>query len=375
MPRDSQKMAHGCSYVTGTLRVPSRPYCGMNRPQVPLRHTECAYNNAFTLVELLVVIAIIGILVALLLPAVQAARESARRQQCVNQLKQIGTASHLVVDTFGTFPSAGRGPWPVLSLSGTSVKKPDQQEIGWGFQILPYMEEQAIHDIRSPIAAFQGKDLLSALVDIYIASNGVPYYFCPSRRSGAKSKNRYLMDYASSVPTHRNLDSTVPPVFNEEEYWCGPPTSGKLDAHSHNLNNEYTCTALGIIARAPRFGSATKVREVIDGLTSTMMYGEKWIRTSVYETGAWYDDRGWTDGYDPDVVRSTALPPKADHDLRDASGNPIDGQDPFAMGGAHPSGFNACFGDSAVHFIAWDVDPIVYNRWGNRRDGQPAETP
>ena len=332
------------------------------------RHSKKLFRG-FTLVELLVVIAIIGILVALLLPAVQAARESARRQQCVNQLKQMGTASQLVVDTFGTFPSAGRGPWPVLSLSGTSVKKPDQQEIGWGFQILPFMEEQAIHDIRTDITFYQGKDMPDVLVQALIAKNGVAYYFCPSRRSGATNERRYLMDYASSVPTHLNLDSTVPPVFDYNEYWCN------ADPHSPNKpppnGAPFTpakCTALGIIARTPNFGGATRIKEVIDGLTSTMMYGEKWIATSVYETGAWYDDRGWTDGYDPDVVRSTALPPRPDDHVDDSN-------DPFAMGGAHPGGFNACFGDAAVHFVAWDVDPILYNRWGNRRDGQPAETP
>jgi hypothetical protein len=99
-----------------------------------------------------------------------------------------------------------------------------------------------------------------------------------------------------------------------------------------------------------------------------MMYGEKWISTEVYGTGQWYDDRGWTDGYDPDIVRSTALPARAD--------DPIENnEDAYAMGGAHPGGFNSCFGDGAIHFLAFDVDPIVYNRWGNRRDEHPAEAP
>jgi hypothetical protein len=108
-----------------------------------------------------------------------------------------------------------------------------------------------------------------------------------------------------------------------------------------------------------------------------MMYGEKWIRTGVYETGEWYDDRGWTDGYDPDIVRSTALPPRPDDAIDntgDADKDPNQA-DPYAMGGAHPAGFNACFGDGAVHFIVWGVDPITYNRWGNRRDQRAAESP
>ena len=99
-----------------------------------------------------------------------------------------------------------------------------------------------------------------------------------------------------------------------------------------------------------------------------MMYGEKWIQTDLYETGAWYDDRGWTDGYDPDLVRSTALPPRPDDPTEENN-------DPFAMGGAHPGGFNACFGDGAIHYINWDVDRTTFNRWGNRRDSNPAAAP
>jgi prepilin-type N-terminal cleavage/methylation domain-containing protein len=325
--------------------------------------------SGFTLVELLVVIAIIGILVALLLPAIQAARESARRQQCMNYLKQMGNASQLVVDTFGTFPSAGRGPWPELSLTGDIVKKPDQQEIGWGFQILPYMEERAVHDIRSPVATV--KTMPDLFVQRFIASNLIPFYFCPSRRNPTTQTSRYLMDYASVVPTHLNLDSPNPPVFHYEEYWCytDPHNKNKPPANPPPGWQPVKCTsALGIIARTPNFGSATRVKEVTDGLSTTMMYGEKWIRTTAYDTGEWYDDRGWTDGYDPDVVRSTALPPRPDDEI-DAD------NDPFALGGAHSSGLNTCFGDASVHFVSFSVDRTVYNRWGNRRDGLPVEEP
>jgi type II secretory pathway pseudopilin PulG len=324
------------------------------------------------LVELLVVIAIIGILVALLLPAIQAARESARRKQCVNHLKQFGVASHLVVDTYKVFPTAGIGPWPPIVLRNNAVVSPDEQEIGWGFQILPYMEEQAIYDLRHNNPNL--KTFPPVYVEQTIGVKNVSFYFCPSRRAPTTQTRRYLMDYASSVPTHIDLDKTTPPVFNYVEYWCGiradaSPDNG-IDPHGRNMNSAWTCTALGIIARAPRFGTATKTSQVIDGLSSTMMYGEKWIRTGAYDTGEWYDDRGWTDGYDPDVVRSTALSPRPD----DAIDDPID-NDPYAMGSAHPGGFNACFGDGAVHFISWDVDPVTYNRWGNRRDERPAESP
>ncbi|MEO2047969.1 MAG: DUF1559 domain-containing protein [Pirellulales bacterium] len=317
---------------------------------------------AFTLVELLVVIAIIGVLVALLLPAVQAARESARRTQCANNLRQIGMASHLLLDAFKTFPSAGRGPWPDIIVVGGAIAAPDKQEVGWGYQILPYLEQQSVHDIRSTLSS---GEFPAKLVEKLVGANGVSYYFCPSRRTpstqyGGGGVYRYLMDYASSVPTNRKLDQV--PVLNYSEYWC------RIDPHNLNLQGRATCTALGIIARTPRFGKATRIEQVTDGLSQTMMYGEKWLNTTEYESGSWHDDRGWTDGYDPDIVRSTSLLPRAD----DPTEN---NDDAFAMGGAHPSSMNACFGDGSVHVISFDVDPIIYNYWGNREDSRTAEAP
>lgn len=325
-----------------------------------MKRRSTPFVHGFTLVELLVVIAIIGVLVSLLLPAVQSAREAARRTQCINHLRQMGLASHLLLDTYKTFPGAGIGPWPSVTLRGDSVVPPDEQWIGWGYQILPFMEETAIYSIRGsiPNAPF----IPPLFVERLIAIKPITFFFCPSRRSPSTQENRYLMDYASSVPTNLNLNSTSPPTFDWGEYWCG------IDPHSRNTNGQAKCTALGIIARAPRFGKATRLKQVTDGLANTMMYGEKWIRTTAYQTGEWYDDRGWTDGYDPDVVRSTALPPRRD-DAIDAD------NDPYAMGGAHGSGFNACFGDNAVHTVGWDVDPTVYNRWGHRKDGFAATSP
>lgn len=318
----------------------------------------------FTLVELLVVIAIIGILVALLLPAVQAAREAARRKQCMNHLKQIGLASQLVLDSFKTFPSAGIGPWPPITLSGQSVVAPDDQEVGWGFQILPYMEEEAIHDLRSPVA--NATTFTAPLVERVVATKPISFYFCPSRRAPMAQEKRFLMDYACSIPTAVRMPNNRPPVFNYSEFWC------HRDPHDRNVprgNQPPTlCTAFGIINRTPRYGTASRPEQITDGLSNTMMYGEKWLRTGAYESGEWYDDRGWTDGYDPDVVRSTALLARPDDTVED-------NDDAFAMGGVHPGGFTSCFGDGAVHFISFDVDRYVYNRWGNREDGDVAGPP
>ena len=248
------------------------------RSRVSAKHGSA---SGFTLVELLVVIAIIGILVALLLPAIQAAREAARRKQCMNNLKQIGLASQLVLDTYKTFPSAGIGPHPNIKLRGNAVVGPSEQEIGWGFQILPFIEEQAIYNLRGPNPG--ATEILAADVEKIVGAKIVPFYNCPSRRAPTvKTGERsgfYLMDYASSVPSHLFLDKPAAPKFHLGEYWCSLTPNAPVGPHDRNENGAAKCTALGIIVRAPRYGTPTKPSQVTDGLSKTMMYGEKWLNS------------------------------------------------------------------------------------------------
>jgi prepilin-type N-terminal cleavage/methylation domain-containing protein len=110
-------------------------------------------RRGFTLVELLVVIAIIGILVSLLLPAVQAAREAARRMQCSNNLKQIGLALHIYHDTHNRFPFAVVGSDIITTVPGW-------QRLTWSFVVYPYLEQQALYEARDPnFRLFQGPNV------------------------------------------------------------------------------------------------------------------------------------------------------------------------------------------------------------------------
>src|SRR5438132_5433214 len=147
-------------------------------------------RRAFTLVELLVVIAIIGILIALLLPAVQAAREAGRRTQCSNNLRQMGLGIHNFHDTYNKLPTGGRCPWSWVPWSWGREPGTVPYGPGWPVQILPFIEAKAIHDQTN-----------TALIEQAV----MPMWFCPSRRAPHKfpsQGNRVLMDYASATPAN-----------------------------------------------------------------------------------------------------------------------------------------------------------------------------
>ncbi|HEX6960808.1 MAG TPA: DUF1559 domain-containing protein, partial [Lacipirellula sp.] len=134
-------------------------------------------RGGFTLVELLVVIAIIGVLVALLLPAVQAAREAARRSQCSNQLRQIALAWQLHHDAHQFFPSAGWGyAWTGDPDRGFGASQPGS----WAYSCLPFMEQAALHQMGSGATGAAKHDLLADAAQIPVAT-----FYCPSRRAPA----------------------------------------------------------------------------------------------------------------------------------------------------------------------------------------------
>jgi len=316
----------------------------------------------FTLVELLVVIAIIGVLVSLLLPAIQAAREAARRTQCRNQLRQMSLAILNHENTHGHFPSGGDVPWPEIEnyVVGGKPFGAARQGLGWGYQILPYLEQNAIRGLLTQA------QLNEALV---------PLYVCPSRRSPIRSTHGlsagaaelgWVMDYVAVTPGRAN-----PFVPNDVLAYegCNNCVWRVLPRVEEVLDD------LGIIVRTPYNYQArvdisnpqpTRMSQVTDGLSNTIMITEKRLRPSRYEIGDWHDDRGWTDGWDPDTVRSTSFPvrPDADEDP-DLSTNDIG----MCTGSAHPAGVHAAFGDGSVRNISYDIDRELYNRLGHRSDG------
>ena len=314
-------------------------------------------RQGFTLVELLVVIAIIGVLVSLLLPAVQSAREAARRMQCSNHLKQMALATHNFHDTYKIFPTGGDTPWPWLPNYrnggvGTTFSS-DKCGLGWAYQILPFTEKQAIYDIDF------GTNY--NLTNDTIRSTTIPEYKCPSRRPTDLRRAggiECLMDYAGATPwTAQYSVNDEGGPFWQGDIWAVPqPNVIWLGCI---IRTPWQITGMGTgnpLANSKTIGFAS----ITDGTSNTMLYGEKRLNKTLYRSGDWHDDCGWTDGWDPDTMRTTTR-----GILRDV---PI-GVSGYEFGAAHPGGMNAALADGSVRNLAYTMAPAVLHNLANRQDG------
>jgi prepilin-type N-terminal cleavage/methylation domain-containing protein/prepilin-type processing-associated H-X9-DG protein len=354
--------------------------------------------RAFTLVELLVVIAIIGVLIALLLPAVQAAREAARRTQCKNHLKQVGVSVQNHVSALTMFPTFGTRYNPAITdyvINGKRVGT-ESMGLGWGFQLLPYLEQGALHNITTP-------------AELYSAE--VTLYSCPSRRPITKVRNPTILpivmvtltDYASATPCgYTNFDEAVryypvgvngttddPSMTAKREHYTGcgdsanclfkiPDNEGYYGAIVRGTKNRTVVGGVVTWVSAKSVTAVTKMKDIEDGTSNVMMIGEKFVRPDAYDGGpngsTNSDDRGWTDGCDPDTVRSTCYAPLQDQLGGIASNDTLyRNGDVTYFGSAHAGGFNAVFADGSVHTINYEIDPLTFDRLGDRRDGEPVD--
>jgi prepilin-type N-terminal cleavage/methylation domain-containing protein len=347
-------------------------------------------RKGFTLVELLVVIAIIGILVALLLPAVQAAREAGRRTQCKDNLKNIGLACLNHADTLKAYPTGGEFFSPLLEYyvdSDKAVSIP-KQGMGWGFQILPYLEEDSVHGLTD-------QEQLGPTV--------IPLYICPSRRgvvqvTGADEDTvvrvKTLTDYAGVHPCTKRFDDELFPLDLTTEPDPGTVRNYFVKDSKGGSDRELQPHAVydGVIVRSPfkvnKYGAPgtvtgefvegvpfpTKSSKITDGTSKTMMVSEKYIYFEAYAGGSASDDRGWTDGWDADTMRCTCIRPMhdAEYDPEHTGTASRDWNNiswyTLVIGSAHPSSVNAVYGDGSVHSINYDIDLYVFNALGTRNN-------
>ena len=377
----------------------------MNFVRLHIHHQEHACG--FTLVELLVVITIIGILIALLLPAVQAAREAARRLQCQNNLKQIGLACMNHEAAQGFLPSGGwTSHWAGDPDRGFDRKQPG----GWLYNILPYMELGALHDLGKDGNSTTGDYDKSKAAGIWQAcTTPVVNYYCPSRHQAMAIVRNTGLDtfyYNFSNAGYTLNGNSFPPIVGMNNYAgncgcaapAGTPSSGSWPSNSYGPTSiaDYDTN---YVAWIPYFQSAVgscsgvicsfgvfRLRDIKDGTSCTYLAGEKYVCPDAYLNG---DNSGtnkcWDEGLDDNINRVTSWktgngpslgtgangtgtgpywPP-----MQDQPGVFGGGTYSYRFGGDHPNSFNMVFCDGSVQAIIYTIDPVIHDYLGGRNDG------
>ncbi len=324
----------------------------------------------FTLVELLVVIAIIGVLVALLLPAVQAARETARNAQCKNHLKQLSLAMLQHEAALGYLPAGGwLGDW----VGDPDLGADERQPGGWIYNLLPYIEQSAVHDLTSGMpTGFQKKRALGARDAIAIS-----FMNCPSRRPAIPYPNAASHtpknSYYSAVHGRSDYAQNAGDI-HELEAWCFKCAPASIDAgvKSDWLPPLDEHSGIGFC------GTALKLRQITDGLSNTYAIGERFIEPQHYQTGlAHADDWPMYTGFQDDLYRSVWYDEKDPVDgeaylpLQDRDGI-VGASERF--GSAHSGGCNLAMVDGSVPTISYDIDAEVHRKHGHRSDGGTVRT-
>jgi prepilin-type N-terminal cleavage/methylation domain-containing protein len=308
-------------------------------------------RNGFTLVELLVVIAVFGILIGLLLPAVQAAREAARRTECANNLKQLALACLLHEEQQGFFPSGGWGyRWVGDSSRGFGAEQPGS----WLFNILPFVENADVHEFGRSLAATDRLRAVAQQNQVVI-----PFYFCPTRRLPRTRPNTFnpynsapltvivRSDYSANSGDFGNALMSPPE---------GPPPNMVERFNWDNARRGLT----GVCYVKSEIDPA----KITDGLSKTLLVGEENLNPEHYESGIpLNDNQGAYTGfnYDNNRVVSRQFPPGPD----------TLGQNRLAaFGSAHESGWHVAYCDGSVDLLSYDLDVNAASRLANRSDGQ-----
>jgi prepilin-type N-terminal cleavage/methylation domain-containing protein/prepilin-type processing-associated H-X9-DG protein len=309
-------------------------------------------RNGFTLVELLVVIAIIGVLVALLLPAIQAAREAARRTQCVNQIRQLGIACHNFHDSKKRFPSAGD-----QVIEGSATKSTG---LSWLAYILPYIEGQNLQNLvdESVHWSHGNNDLAEQTV--------VPMFNCPTTGAelliftgnpGATAEtvtSALRAQYVGIMGAKSTCDATLTSTkYPESGYSMFLRHDGSGDFSGGLANN-------GIIV----FHDKVNMKGISDGTSNTMMIGE-----SSWDYGP---TRSWIIGtLDKNAITSVNPPAgpgwiynaknvfwPMNTAYREKIGDPPSGylNNDTSLGSRHPGGAHVGMGDGSAKFVEEDID-------------------
>lgn len=351
-------------------------------------------RQGFTLVELLVVIAIIGTLVALLLPAVQAAREAARMAQCKNNLRQIALAMLHYESTHRAFPAGG---WSSSWTGDPNIRTGPRQPGGWIYQSLPYLEQQSIADIGLGLSK---GDLIAALTEQ--GKSVVSVFNCPSRRSAKLYPTVELTtwnyfpsplaaktDYAANGGSAFSFSGSSGPRIGSNFFYSDCrgvyPNCDWINDQTWMDQNWN-----GIVGDH----AGARLSDITDGAASTFLTGEKWLYEIYYETVSVDaaadnahnriardnpgDNGSMYVGFDYDTIRvcgtrgnGNRYIPKRDTEFdlnnpqRDKKGAHYRDQ----FGGPHQAGVVFAKCDGSVNSWSFEIDPSVWVSLGARNDG------
>jgi len=350
------------------------------------------FREAFSLFQLVTLLALLGLLFALLLPAVQKVRDAANRTACANNLKIMGLAIHNFHDTYGRFPTSPGGQdklggCGISYLADGSPCGPKLQTAGWAYQILPFIEQDNLYRMSDLLKDESGKplnifppdyptrDLDAATqppppfkfppgsynVDLFkgvgpVRKTPVKVYYCPSRRPAGVYNGVATIDYAAAHP------DSVPLPCGPGGRYQGDPEGTLLMTNPNGLHGVISAREFKVT-----FASIT------DGSSNTLMIAEKFIRPMNYRGGESGDRMGWAEYGGLDTCRSsTTLDPWIANPSRDR--NDIAEEQDDLFGSAHPNGILAVFADGSVHQIKYGIDANVFNALGRRDDGTNLHT-
>ncbi len=331
-------------------------------------------STGFTLVELLVVITIIGILIALLLPAVQAAREAARQTQCRNNLKQLALGCLTHEQQFGYLPTGGWGEqWTGDPDRGINQNQPG----GWIYNILPYIEQQALHDLGSDGSSTDGDSNATkkAAAAVRLATP-LAALICPTRRGVVPYPNTATVTIYNAATTTVAGRSDYAANIGDAMWSCTSPGSLNLGDTTfvwgfQPANPGGCCTALiasPFPANAPTGviyqRSKVPMSWITDGTTNTFLVGEKYINPDNYTTGTDPGDsqNGYIGSYF-DVHRAGGVNYAPAQDQSGVSSYNT------SFGSAHSNGFQMAFCDGSVQMMSYTIDLTTYDELANRADG------